>query len=887
MNYRRVLLVSTLEGGARAALARLRALAPALEQLVVLVHWRPDEQQLSSVDTALDELRALAAQSAASAEVRLVPDLDGEGLAEFVALLQADLLVSDALPLAALPLLAELRRRHALAVLWAPPDMAAPHPGAATRLTCVATERGASVVMNAFLRDHGRTGVDVTVLHAATALPQDFDTARGVAGIRTTLRLVAQPGAQVRDWLAASVGRGDVDLLVFARLPLTWLLREHWPVPSLLLPPASPASSLTEREFDTPDLIDDGGPLRARFEYATGVGRRTPIPDQQIALVAEGRVVTLLDTQDGEAELPADCRADSYGAYRVAGPAPDDPVLAIRQTIRVVRPGTSPLVLFDAELSEHGLAAVRALGSACEVLAVRVRAMRSCRSLRARLQTHGLVPCVIDVGLVLDEGQALDVPSEADAVRLARAAARLRSVGYPVAAIVHRGTRRPATTGFVALRAGELSAAALPAPQRLARPVPLADRLDATTGSQVIAGNRVELELDNVKARTWLLDAIAASTQRVHFQTYMAADDDIGQKIEAALTQAAARGVTVRVLVDSLHGKHGSLGARNPLLERLGTQPGVELRVSRPITSLPSLEDLKRRDHRKLVVIDNRVALVGGRNVSHEYYTGFDEVALSPDSMWREVPWLDGGSRVEGPALDVLERAFHDAWREAGGESFEIVASPPAGSTPVRVVIHRGLHDAYTLEAYIALIETAQSHIEVVNGFPLILEIQHALLRALRRGVRVRMLFGNLTPTHDGVPFGGPWSTARTAATSLVHSRMDALIAAGGEGYLFQVKRRPSWAPGIGVVSSHVHAKVMSADGRACVVGSANLDITAGYWESELMLVVPDAAIATALEARIDALIAGSMRVERDDPQWQAIARSREWMRHWPGVLSI
>ena len=126
-----------------------------------------------------------------------------------------------------------------------------------------------------------------------------------------------------------------------------------------------------------------------------------------------------------------------------------------------------------------------------------------------------------------------------------------------------------------------------------------------------------------------------------------------------------------------------------------------------------------REDH-------GETALVGGRNVSHEYYTGFDEVALSPDSMWREVPWLDGGSRVEGPALDVLERAFRDAWREAGGASFEIVASPPAGSTPVRVVIHRGLRDAYTLEAYIALIETAQSHIEVVNGFPLILEIQHA-----------------------------------------------------------------------------------------------------------------------------------------------------------------
>jgi phosphatidylserine/phosphatidylglycerophosphate/cardiolipin synthase-like enzyme len=341
------------------------------------------------------------------------------------------------------------------------------------------------------------------------------------------------------------------------------------------------------------------------------------------------------------------------------------------------------------------------------------------------------------------------------------------------------------------------------------------------------------------------------------------------------------------VLVDSLHGFHGSFGVRNPLLERLGSRPGVELRVSQPITSIPSLEDLKQRDHRKLVVIDNQLALLGGRNLSHEYYTGFDEVALTPQSRWREVPWLDAGARVEGPAVGALERSFLEAWTDAGGAPFDVADVPPAGATPVRIVIHRGLRDAHTLETYLALIETARTHIVVVNGFPLILEIQHALLRALRRGVRVRALFGHLTPTHAGEPFTGSWSPARTAATALVHSRMDALIAAGGEGYQFRVTQRPAWAPGLGDISSHVHAKVMSVDGRVCAVGSANLDITAGYWESELLLTVEDAAIAGALECRIEALLAGSVRVERGDPQWQALARRRGWMRYWPGVLSV
>jgi phosphatidylserine/phosphatidylglycerophosphate/cardiolipin synthase-like enzyme len=79
----------------------------------------------------------------------------------------------------------------------------------------------------------------------------------------------------------------------------------------------------------------------------------------------------------------------------------------------------------------------------------------------------------------------------------------------------------------------------------------------------------------------------------------------------------------------------------------------------------------------------------------------------------------------------------------------------------------------------------------------------------------------------------------------------------------------------------------MSADGRVCAVGSANLDITAGYWESELLLLVDDPAVTTALEARIEALIAGSDRIDRDDPAWQESARRRQWMRHWPGVLSV
>ena len=513
--------------------------------------------------------------------------------------------------------------------------------------------------------------------------------------------------------------------------------------------------------------------------------------------------------------------------------------------------------------------------------------MQPCRAIRLRLHAAGLAPRVVDCRAVLDEGEALDVPEAVDAVRLARVGARLRTAGFRVAAVVYDGDQRPATIGFAALRADELAGHSWPS--RPLRPPgrSRAARIDACVVAPLVPGNRVDVELDNIQARRWLLEAIGAARDRVHLQTYMMADDDIGRLVENALVQAGARGVTVRVLVDSLHGMHGSLNVSNPILERLGAASGIELRVSDPITGVPTLQLLKQRDHRKMVVVDNRVAMVGGRNVSHEYYTGFGEVALTAKSGWREVPWLDAGARIEGPVVSRLEDAFNQAWQEAGGAPFDVVEQRPAGEVTVRLVLHEGLRDAWTLEVYLALIETARSHIDVVNGFPLILEIQHALLRALARGVRVRTLFGHLTPTHDGMPFEGPWATARSVATELVHSRMDALVAAGADAYQLLVAQQPSWQPGLGPIASHVHAKLMSVDGRACAVGSANMDITGGYWESELLLLVEDPGIAAATEARVERLVDASRRVERDDPEWRALARRRDWLRHWPGVLAV
>ena len=893
MTYRRVLLLTEIGADPVAALAAARGLATGAERLVVAgcPRRRPFARRGAAasdrdpgVRAWLDVVGRAASDVVPGAEVGIVADLEAEELEALVESSRADLVVAGPRPAAAIGTLAELRRRCGVAVLWVPQSAAAFGAGPLIDLLCVAVGRRERATLAAFLRDHGDPALNVTVLSLPPLSPHELSPGLGAAGIRAPVALGVPPGVPPWRALDDAIRERAIDLVVLGRFAAPVIRSGRWPAPVLGLPPAS-AAPPSARPLDVADAVELGDVVRVRVGAASAVGRTPAIPDQELAFVSGGRRVATATTRDGEAELPSALAADALGLFRVANSEGADPVAAIERVVAVIRPGSRPLVLYDADLPDPDLRAVAA-ARGVDLLAVRLRPVGSCRRVRARLRHAGLGPRVADASAVLAEGDAGDVGSALDAVRLARVAMRMRAAGYPVVAIVHQGSVRPSERGFAVAGPSDLAACAFDPPRPSRRSASLAERLDAMTGAPLIAGNAIEVELDNRTARGWLLGAIEGAQRTLHLQTYMAADDDLGREVEAALGGAAARGVAVRVLADSLHALHGSFGLVNPLLARLSAAPGVEVRVARPVTGLPSVEDLKQRDHRKLVVADGRVALLGGRNLAHEYYRAFDEVEVAPTTPWREVPWLDAGARVEGPAAAALDRVFREAWTAAGGAAFEAAEPPNAGAIAARAVVHHGLRDAATLEAYLAIVDTARSTVDVVTGFPLVLEIRNALMRAVRRGVRLRLLFGHVAPTHGDEPFQGEWAAARAAATWLVHSRIDALAAAGAEAYELAIRDVPGWDPALGVVHPHVHAKAVSADGRVCAVGSANLDLTGSYWETELLLVVEDEGVARAFEERVGALASRSVRVDAGDPEWQRIARRREWLRRWPGGLS-
>ncbi len=838
MRYSRALLLVDLDADPAPAVGALVRLSDELETVALVVMGEAEAiGKVSAWHGAVADL-------CRNVDVHQAGELTSDGLLEITRAYAADLLVAGARSVESARLLATTAKRLGIAVLW--PSEASLR-GRVEHAFCIAIgERSRAAVFD-FLRDHADPALQISIVGPPAFSSADLSDALRANGIEATVELIPR-SSSVRAALDAAWRGDQVDLIVLARLPALLLVGYSWPAPVLLVPTQEVKLS-RRRVLDVPDVVEIDGAILNRIEEVVVGDVMTTASERGLTFAAGSNVVNLTTSPDGEVHLPGAIAGDAPVVVWVADEGRPDVLAAGDQRFRVIHPDPTRWTLFDAELDAKLLPKVPTPGA--QPLAVRLRPSRRVVNIRQRLSEAGVEAPVVDARAVLDEGPAYDVAEANDPVRLRRVAARMEKAGYRVALFER-----------VSLGA-----------QRGSHP-------------EVHQGNRVELEFDNSRARHWLLDGIARARRSVSLQVYMAADDDVGQVVEAALTAAGRRGVVVRVLVDSLHGLHGSFGVENSLLSRLAQQPGVDLRVSRPVDGVPSLSDVKRRDHRKLVILDRRVALLGGRNLAHEYYTGFEEVALRSNTTWRMVPWLDAGARVEGPAVREIEDAFISAWVKSGGSGFESEALEAAGKVPLRVIVHRGLRDAHTLEAYLALIAGARSHVYLVNGFPLLLELQHALLDALARGVRVVVLSGHPMPTHDGQPFPGPWATARSTATEVAHSRLDPVVGAGGEVHFYAKRGVEGWDPKLGVVLPHVHAKVLSVDGERCCVGSANFDVTSSYWESELMIEVEDAELVRGLELRIDELLQESISVERGDPEWRARAELRRWMRRWPGMLA-
>jgi len=249
-------------------------------------------------------------------------------------------------------------------------------------------------------------------------------------------------------------------------------------------------------------------------------------------------------------------------------------------------------------------------------------------------------------------------------------------------------------------------------------------------GPAIVSGNKVTALQNGDEIFPAILEAIRGAQTSINFETYIYWSGEIGKEVTAALAERAAAGIPVNVIIDWA----GSIKMDNELLDKL-TEGGVNVHHYRPLRWY-NLSRVNNRTHRKLLVVDGRIAFTGGIGVADQWLGN----AQSPDH------WRDSHYRVEGPAVAQFQAAFNDNWIKTTGL---VLNGPkyfpeltPAGDTDGHMFIASPTGGSESMHLmYLMAIAAAQESIDLAASYFVPDElIVRALKEARRRGVKIRVL---------------------------------------------------------------------------------------------------------------------------------------------------
>jgi len=339
---------------------------------------------------------------------------------------------------------------------------------------------------------------------------------------------------------------------------------------------------------------------------------------------------------------------------------------------------------------------------------------------------------------------------------------------------------------------------------------PLEFAIGRLTGLSSESGNRVELLRNGDNAYPAMLAAIDAAEKSVGLASYIFRDDEAGLPFIEALIRAQRRGVQVRVLIDGIGGGYFRSGTYERLLEA-----GVP--VDRFLHSyvLWKTPFLNLRNHRKLLVIDGRIAFTGGINIGRE-----NVLAKEPPH-----PVRDTHFRIEGPVVEQLTEAFADDWLYETGEKLDNDAWFPeveaCGDAVARIIPSGPDEDIEQIEfAILHAISCARRSIRVVTPYFLPPDVlTTALGLAAMRGIAVDIMVPE--ESNHRVLDWARWVPLRN------------LLEAGCNIVLLP----PPFD----------HSKLMTIDDAWSLIGSANWDTRSFRLNFELNVEVQDEAFARTL----------------------------------------
>lgn len=368
--------------------------------------------------------------------------------------------------------------------------------------------------------------------------------------------------------------------------------------------------------------------------------------------------------------------------------------------------------------------------------------------------------------------------------------------------------------------------------------------VESVTDSPLTKGNKVTLLADGQATYAAMFKALENAKDHVNLESYIIEDDETGRKFADLLLQKQAAGVQVNLIYDSV----GSMNTPAAFFQRL-RDGGIRVVEFNPVNPLENRGEwrLTHRDHRKILLADGKVAIIGGINISKVYSSlPFKRKQNGPAS----IHWRDTDIRIEGPAVAELQKLFLDTWQKQKGPQLAernwFPELKEAGNALVRVISSTpGETNRIPFIVYVSAITFAERSIHLTHSYFMPDDqILQALTDAAERGVDIKIILPGISDSK--------------LAVYLQRQHYSALLKAGVKLYEHN--------------SSLLHAKTAVVDEVWSTVGSTNLDFLSLLNNDEVNAVILNREFAVEMERMFARDLADSKQILRDE--WE----NRPWL---------
>jgi cardiolipin synthase A/B len=380
--------------------------------------------------------------------------------------------------------------------------------------------------------------------------------------------------------------------------------------------------------------------------------------------------------------------------------------------------------------------------------------------------------------------------------------------------------------------------------------------IESVSESPLTKGNKVTLLVDGPATYAAMFKAIRKAEDHIHLETFIMEDieDETGAKLSDLLLQKQAAGVQVNILYDSL----GSFSTPASFFQHL-RDGGIQVTEFNPVNPAKARGKwrLAQSDHRKILIVDGKVAFTGGVNISQVYSSG---LSGRSEHAPAKIPWRDTDVQIEGPAVAEFQKLFLDTWqRQKGAKLSERNYFPDLkkeqGNALVGVVgSSPGEANRITFILYVSAITFAEHSLHMTNAyFVPDRQTLEALRDAAMRGVDVKIILPGTTDSSLAQYAGQYYYSELLKSGVKLYRRQNVLL----------------------------HAKTLVIDDIWATVGSTNMDFWSFSTNDEVNAIILNREFATEMEKMFAADLLESVEIRLEE--WgkrPLLSRIREWAAH-------